>query len=128
MPLTIQMTDTTGEPRPSAVIVRLQGSLDSATAPELERQLEAVLDGPTRDVVFDLTHLQFISSAGLRVFGKVRKRLRLRVGETSFVNMQPQIAEVFEIVRALPGMAVFANIEELDRYLAARQRLHLEES
>jgi hypothetical protein len=38
--------------------------------------------------------------------------------------MQPQIHEVFEIMKSLPGVAVFKDAAELDRYLAARQRAH----
>jgi hypothetical protein len=40
--------------------------------------------------------------------------------------MQPQIQEVFDIIKALPGVAVFKDVAELDRYLAARQRSHQE--
>jgi hypothetical protein len=36
--------------------------------------------------------------------------------------MQPQIQEVFEIVKALPGVSVFGSIAEFDKYLATRQR------
>ena len=36
--------------------------------------------------------------------------------------MQPQIQEVFDIVKALPGVSVFASTEEMDAYLAAQQR------
>lgn len=107
-----------------AVTVKLAGSLDTATAPELERQLSPVLAGGVKDVIFDLAPLKFISSAGLRVFSSTRKALKERGGQASFVNMQPQIQEVFEIMKALPGVAVFASVEELDRYLAVRQRSH----
>ena len=108
-----------------AVTVKLNGSLDTATAPELERQLAPVLAGPARDIVFDLAQLKFISSAGLRVFSSTRKTLKERGGQASFIHMQPQIQEVFEIMKALPGVAVFSNEAELDSYLAARQRSHL---
>ncbi len=33
------------------------------------------------------------------------------------------IQEVFEIVKALPGISIFENIAEFDAYLAARQRM-----
>ena len=66
-----------------------------------------MLTGPTTDVVFDLAQLTFISSAGLRVFALTRKTLKERGGQASFVHMQPQIQEVFEIMRSLPGVAVF---------------------
>ena len=119
MPLEIQIQQTASTAR-----VSLTGSLDTATAPELERQLAPVLTGSATDLVFDLAQLKFISSAGLRVFGVARKQLKERGGQASFVNMQPQIQEVFEIMRSLPGVAVFKNVAELDSYLAARQRMH----
>jgi len=109
---------------PFTVTAQLAGSLDTATAPELLRQLTPILDSQVTDLAFDLAKLTFISSAGLRVFAIARKRLKERSGQTSFVNMQPQIMEVFEIVKALPGVSVFASIEEMDTYLAAQQRKH----
>jgi hypothetical protein len=35
-----------------------------------------------------------------------------------------QIQEVFSIIKALPGIAIFNDAAELDRYLAVRQRSH----
>ncbi|MCC6823300.1 MAG: STAS domain-containing protein, partial [Verrucomicrobia subdivision 3 bacterium] len=98
--------------------------LDTATAPELERQLAPIFETPVTDLVFDLAGLNFISSAGLRVFANSRKRLRERGGQAAFVRMQSQIQEVFEIIKALPGVAVFKDAAELDAYLATRQRRH----
>jgi len=42
------------------------------------------------------------------------------------VHLQPQIQEVFDIIKSLPGVAVFKDTAEMDRYLAIRQRSHLE--
>jgi len=124
MPLEIQIQKSPGSHDTGAVTVKLTGSLDTATAPELERQLAPALGGPVKDLVFDLAHLKFISSAGLRVFASSRKTLRERGGQTSFIHMQPQIQEVFAIIKSLPGVAIFKDEGELDRYLAARQRTH----
>ena len=125
MPLEIQLQKGAAQ-NAGAVIVKLNGSLDTATAPDLEKQLAPVLAGPTKDIVFDLAQLKFISSAGLRVFASTRKPLKERGGAASFLNLQPQIREVFEIIKALPGVSVFESVEEMDRYLAARQRAILE--
>ena len=126
MPLEIQIQKDVGPQNTGAVTVKLTGSLDTATAPELERQLAPMMAGPLKHLVFDLAQLKFISSAGLRVFSTVRKQLKERGGQASFVHMQPQIQEVFEIIKALPGVAIFKDMAELDRYLAARQRSHEE--
>ena len=126
MPLEIQIQKSIAGQDVGAVTVKLTGSLDTATAPDLEKQLAPILAGQVKDVVFDLAQLKFISSAGLRVFSSTRKTLKERGGQASFIHMQPQIQEVFEIMKSLPGVAVFKDVAELDRYLAVRQRSHQE--
>ena len=125
MPLEIQLQKSAAQ-NAAAIIVKLNGSLDTATAPDLEKQLAPVLAGPSKDIVFDLAQLKFISSAGLRVFSIARKTLKERGGQASFIHMQPQIEEVFAIMKALPGVAIFESVAEMDSYLAARQRAILE--
>ena len=126
MPLEIQIQQNIGGQKTGAVTVKLTGSLDTATAPELERRLELVLAGPVKDLVFDLAQLKFILSAGYREFVKARKRLEQRGGRLAFVNLRPQIKEVFDIMASLPGVAIFESQAELDAYLAARQRSYEE--
>jgi anti-anti-sigma factor len=125
MPLEIQIQKNISGNNAGSVTVKLIGSLDTVTAPDLEKQLAPVLaQADVKDLIFDLAGLKFISSAGLRVFSAVRKVTKERGGQASFIHMQPQIQEVFEIMKSLPGVAVFKDIAELDRYLAARQRTH----
>ena len=127
MPLDIKILQDAGNPLSGSTVVKLDGSLDTATAPELERRLAPVLAGTARDLVFDLERLKFVSSAGLRVFAVARRRLKERGGQTAFVHLQPQIREVFEIMKSLPGVAIFKDVAELDDYLAARQNMHEEQ-
>ena len=124
MPLEIQVLKDVSLRSAGAVTIKLIGSLDTATAPELERQVAIVLAAGIKDLIFDLADLKFISSAGLRVFATTRKQLKERGGQVSFIHMQPQIQEVFEIIKSLPGIAIFKDVAELDSYLAARQRAH----
>jgi len=124
MPLDIQIKQSPDAANSDKVTVELAGSLDTATAPELERQLAPILDTPVVLLVFDLAALEFISSAGLRVFSNARKRLKELGGQAAFVRMQPQIHEVFQIIHALPGVGVFKSFAEMDEYLADRQALH----
>ena len=41
-------------------------------------------------------------------------------------TVQPQIQEVFEIIKSLPGVAIFRDLAEFDRYLAVRQKSYEE--
>ena len=126
MPLEIQILQNIAAPVKSPTTVKLAGSLDTSTAPELERKLAPVLEQPVKEIVFDLAELKFVSSAGLRIFSMARKQLAERGGQAAFINMQPQIKEVFEIIKALPGVNIFKDLAEFDAYIAARQRKHEE--
>ena len=77
-----------------AIQVALKGSLDSETAPQLEKHLDSVIDEYITALTFDLQGLDFISSAGLRVFVKAQKTLDARGGEVLMVHLQPQIEKV----------------------------------
>ena len=103
--------------------IALAGRLDTVTAPQLQGQLEPLLDGRYDYLVFDLAQLEFISSAGIRVLVHARKSMRAHEGGgVLMTNAQPQIVKVFEIIKALPGMGVFENEAELDAYIAKMQR------
>ncbi len=105
----------------SMLRISLAGSLDSDTAPQLEPVLDEAIAGAAELVVLDMAGLDYISSAGLRVIFKASKALKAAGRRLAVAKRQPQIEKVFEILQALPDMAVFANDEELDDYLGAMQ-------
>ncbi len=107
--------------KPSALSVSLDGQLDSLTAPDLDKSIQTSLTQNIKTLIFELQNLSFISSAGLRVFAKARKTLKSREGDVFFINITPQVKKVFDIVKAVPLSEVFANVEELDKYLAVMQ-------
>ena len=48
------------------VTIALEGRLDIITAPDLEDQIEDLLEGADK-LIFDFAKLKYISSAGLRI-------------------------------------------------------------
>ncbi|HKZ04048.1 MAG TPA: STAS domain-containing protein [Methylomirabilota bacterium] len=119
MPLTLRLSkDADGQ----TVRVHPAGSLDSTTAPTLERELSPLVAGALTVLVLDMEGVTFVSSAGIRVILAARKRMADRKGSLLIANLQPPVAKAFEIVRAIPDMNIFRNTDELDDYLAAMQR------
>jgi hypothetical protein len=53
---------------------------------------------------------------------ETQRTLSANKGTVLLVNLQPQILKVLEIIKALPGITVFRNVQEMDDYLAAIQR------
>ena len=101
----------------------LVGRLDSSTAPELDAVLDRVLkNAPLPRLVFDLSRLEYLSSAGIRCFVRARKAIEPAGGEVAIVNPQPPVRKVLDIVKAIPAENVFESVDELDAYLDVMQR------
>ena len=73
----------------------LEGRLDTTTAPELEAELNASLEG-VRELTLDLERLAYLSSAGLRVILAAQKRMN-KQGHMTVQHVCADIMEVFEI-------------------------------
>jgi len=77
-------------------IVAVAGSLDSATAPEAQKSLDAVVKG-AKKVALDFSQLDYISSAGLRVLLGAAKQLRGSGGKLGMFGLNHSVKEVFDI-------------------------------
>ena len=77
------------------VVLAIGGRLDTTTAPELEKELENLLS-EVKELVFDMSELEYISSAGLRVLLKAQKIMNVQ-GNMKVTHVNESIMEVFEI-------------------------------
>jgi anti-sigma B factor antagonist len=75
--------------------VKVEGRLDTATAPELEKELDEVL-GEAEELVFDFEGLEYMSSAGLRILLATQKKMSAK-GGMKVTNVNDVISEIFEI-------------------------------
>mgnify|MGYP003575817534 CR=1 FL=1 len=110
------------ETRPQTKTLVLAGRLDHQSVEAFDERLEAVLASTVMLVVFDLTDLEYITSAGLRSMFRARKVMGDRGGKCMLVNPQPQVLKVLEIVKVPELGAVFRSVEELDAYLDVIQK------
>ena len=83
------------EQKGKELAVALEGRLDTITAPELETELKASLDGVEK-LTLDFSKLEYISSAGLRVLLSTQKRMKTQ-GEMTVSNVNETIMEIFEV-------------------------------
>lgn len=95
-----------------ATVVVPQGRLDFGAAPDLQRQIEAALagaSGPPHAVIIDCAGLDYVSSAGLRVF-LVTARAAQRAGVAlALCQLTPAVREVFDLSGFSRVLAVLAD-------------------
>ena len=87
-----------------AVTLIVSGRLDTQTAPELENELDAVLTG-LKELTFDMTNLEYVSSAGLRVILKAQKAMNMQ-GSMKLTGVNDSIMEVFDITGFLDILTI----------------------
>lgn len=86
------------------VTLTIIGRLDTTTAPELEKTLDNILEG-TKELVFDMKGLEYISSAGLRVILKAQKAMNAQ-GSMKLTGVNDGIMEVFDITGFLDILTI----------------------
>ena len=75
--------------------VKVSDRLDTTTAPELEDDLKASLEG-IEDLTMDFSDLEYISSAGLRVLLSAQKIMN-KQGSMVVTGVNSTIMEIFEV-------------------------------
>lgn len=86
--------------------VKIEGRLDTTTAPELEASLKDSLDA-VKELTMDLENLEYISSAGLRVLLATQKVMN-KQGEMKVTGVNDVIMEIFEVT----GFSDILTIEQ----------------
>jgi len=87
----------TTEKSGDTLVVSAAGQINSANAAAIETELLGWVEQGEHLCVLDLSQLDYISSAGLRVVLMLAKRLKQNAGRLILCSLQPQVREVFDI-------------------------------
>lgn len=79
----------------TSLLIALEGRLDTSTAPELEKEIRASINGIT-ELCFDFAKLDYVSSAGLRVLLSAQKIMN-KQGSMKLKNVSEPIMEIFDV-------------------------------
>jgi anti-anti-sigma factor len=90
----------------ASATLALTGRLDGLSSPELEQQFSALIASGVRTLTLDLSGLEYVSSAGLRVFIIASKKLKASGGAAHFSSLTPAVREVFHISGLLTALGV----------------------
>lgn len=86
--------------------VVIEGRVDTTTAPTLEEEVKASVDGIT-ELIFDFAKVDYISSAGLRVLLSMQKVMN-KQGSMVVKGANDDIKEIFDVT----GFVDILDIED----------------
>lgn len=92
---------------PRSLVIFLKGSIDNYNASFFSEKMEAILGSRYINVIFKCALLEYVSSSGIGVFTKFYSSLKERGGNLVFMDLQPKVLEVFQLL----GFNSFFNIK-----------------
>lgn len=93
-------------------VVKVTGRVDSATAPELEKNLKGLLDAERSRIVLDLQDVEYMSSAGLRVLVAMHKATKQNGGGLCLAQTSERAKEVLDLAGLTPVFVMYPDVVE----------------
>ncbi|MEW9531613.1 STAS domain-containing protein [Microbispora sp. NPDC049125] len=92
--------------------IALNGSLDFSNAEELRADLESALSDDHRELVLDMTGVDFCDSTGIRVLLSVRTLLGVRGGAVTLTGLNTRLVRIFRVTGLIHAFTVCPGIAE----------------
>lgn len=93
-------------------IIMLQGKLDTNSTPDVESEINSLLDSGANKLLINFEKLSYISSTGLRLLLATAKRLQSSEGDLRVCSLNEMATEVFELSGFTSIINVFASEQE----------------
>ena len=105
------MLDVTTEELKRCDVVEATGRIDSATAPQLAEAFDAITENDRFRIVFNMSGVDFISSAGLRVLINTQKTCkRWNRGQLVLVNVPQRVYDALDLAGFVPLFTIFDDM------------------
>ena len=88
-------------------IVKIMGELDSIATTEQADELQKVVDKADKALTVDCSELEYVSSAGLRFFMRLKRETEAKGGSIRITHLNEDVADIFRI-------SGFENIFEIE--------------
>ena len=99
-------------------ILRLEGRIDAVTSSSLEREISHLVETGHRKILLDFLKVDYLSSAGMRLFLSASKKLKAHQGFLLFFNLEDDVMDIIKvagferILRIYPNELEALKVEE----------------
>jgi len=98
------------------IVLRLEGRIDAATSPLLERQMERLIQEKHHHLLLDLNQVDYLSSAGLRLLLSMSKKLQSLKGFLILFSLAAEVEEIVKMAGFDRVLLLFANEKDALQY------------
>jgi anti-anti-sigma factor len=102
----------------TTLVLGLSGRLDATTTPEVDKLVTERMKSGENNLLFDLTELQYISSAGLRLLVVALKQTSASKGSMALCGLREPVKMVFDVSGFTSFFKIAASVEDALALLA----------
>ncbi len=106
--------------RDGVTVIAPFGRIDTTTSRAVEEAVKHAVDAGARDLVVDFAGVEYISSAGLRVFLVLAKRMRDLQGRLVLCGLPEPVRQVFRLAGFMPLFRVEPSLDAAVASFAAQ--------
>lgn len=99
------------EKRNGVTCLRIEGCLDASNSSVAEKNIRDTITAEGANLIIDLSKLEYISSAGLRVILVVAKDIKTKNGKIVLCSMTESVRSVFDISGFTSIFDIQENVE-----------------
>jgi anti-sigma B factor antagonist len=96
----------------NVTLVEAAGRVDSSNANQFSEALTHVINDGHRQLVLDLSGVEYMSSAGLREIVSAVKKLNRQQGDLRLAQPSPRVMEVLELTGLDTALQIFSSPSE----------------
>lgn len=94
------------------LILELRGKLDAMASPEFREKIISKINDGNHKIILDCSNLDYISSAGLRVFFEVINILRDLSGSIVCYSLNNNVKKVFVLADLVSDISIYSSQED----------------
>ena len=100
------------EEKGDVVVVRVNGRLDAASSPQLEKKINSIIDSGHFKLILNFSGVEYLSSAGMRLMLSVSKKLKHLEGKVVACSLNDEVMEVIKMAGFHQILELYSTEEE----------------
>lgn len=112
MGLSGNKTNLNIEQKGSVLILRFKGRLDAVSSPMVERKIFETINEGRSNLILDMSHVEYLSSAGMRMLLSTTKKLRTMSGKLALCNVTTSVIDILKMSGFDHALLLFKTEEE----------------
>ena len=99
------------------IILRLDGRLDAATTPLLERKINSLIEERHYHLLLDFLHVDYLSSAGMRLLLAFSKKLKSKKGALVLFSINEEVMEIVKLAGFDKILLIFESEQDAIQHM-----------